>query len=135
MRTFDASRILIGASTAGLARAALDFSVTYAKERTQFGKAIVEHQAVAFRLADMAAKADISHLLALRAAQLYDQGADVTREAAIAKLVGSENAMWCTWAAVQTLGGWDIRRSFWSRNGCATPSWRRSRRVRPTSSG
>lgn len=112
MRTFDASRILIGASTTGLARAALDTATTYAKERQQFGKPIIEHQAVAFRLADMAARADVSHLLTVRAATLYDQGSRVTEEAAIAKLVGSENAVWCAWAAMQTLGGWGYSREF-----------------------
>jgi alkylation response protein AidB-like acyl-CoA dehydrogenase len=112
MRTFDASRILIGASTTGLARAALDYATDYAKQRVQFGKPIIEHQAVAFRLADMAAKVDTSHLLTTRAAQLYDQGLAVSQESAMAKLVGSENAMWCTWAAVQTLGGWGYSRDY-----------------------
>lgn len=56
MSTFDASRILIGASATGLARAALDASITYAQQREQFGTAIFNHQAVAFRLADMAAR-------------------------------------------------------------------------------
>lgn len=105
MRTFDASRILIGAATTGLARAALDFASGYAREREQFGVPIIRHQAVAFRLADMATRVDTSHLLAVRAAALYDEGHDVAQESAMAKLVGSENAMWCTHAAVQTLGG------------------------------
>ncbi|WP_329792771.1 acyl-CoA dehydrogenase family protein [Lentzea sp. DG1S-22] len=105
MRTFDASRILIGAATTGLARAALDFASGYAREREQFGVPIIRHQAVAFRLADMATRVDTSHLLAVRAATLYDEGHDVAQESAMAKLVGSENAMWCTHAAVQTLGG------------------------------
>ncbi|MHC5259078.1 acyl-CoA dehydrogenase family protein [Streptomyces sp. UC4497] len=105
MRTFDASRILIGASCAGLCRAALDLAVHYARERVQFGVPIIEHQAVAFRLADMATRADTTHLLTMRAACLHDRGLKVTSEAATAKLVGSENAMFATWAAVQTLGG------------------------------
>ncbi|MET8473656.1 acyl-CoA dehydrogenase family protein [Streptomyces sp. NPDC006422] len=105
MRTFDASRILIGASCAGLCRAALDLAVAYARERVQFGVPIIEHQAVAFRLADMATRADTAHLLTQRAARLHDRGLRVTAEAATAKLVGSENAMFATWAAVQTLGG------------------------------
>lgn len=112
MRTFDASRILIGASCTGLSRAALDFATDYAKTREQFGKPIVEHQAVAFRLADMAVRTDISHLTALRAARLFDRGERVTVEAAMAKLVGSENAMATTWAAVQTLGGWGYSNEF-----------------------
>jgi acyl-CoA dehydrogenase len=112
MRTFDASRVLIGAATTGLSRAALDLATDYAKQREQFGVPIIQHQAVAFRLADMATKVDISRLLTTRAAQLFDAGEDVTAEAAMAKLVGSENAMWCTWATVQTLGGWGYSQEF-----------------------
>ena len=112
MRTFDASRILIGAATTGLARAALDFATSYAAEREQFGVPIIRHQAVAFRLADMATRVDTSHLLTVRAATLYDEGHAVARESAMAKLVGSENAMWCTHAAVQTLGGYGYSREY-----------------------
>jgi alkylation response protein AidB-like acyl-CoA dehydrogenase len=112
MRTFDASRILIGASCAGLCRAALDLAAGYARDRVQFGVPIIRHQAVAFRLADMAARADTAHLLAVRAATLFDRGEVVTAESAIAKLVGSENAMASTWAAVQTLGGWGYSQEF-----------------------
>ncbi|MEO3873462.1 acyl-CoA dehydrogenase family protein [Nonomuraea sp. B12E4] len=112
MRTFDASRILIAAACAGLCRAALDTALRYAREREQFGKPIIEHQAVAFRLADMAAKTDAAHLLAMRAARVFDAGEPATQEAAIAKLVASENAMWCTWAALQTHGGWGYSREF-----------------------
>ncbi len=112
MRTFDASRILISSSATGLARAALDTSIAYAEQREQFGKPIIEHQAVAFRLADMAAKVDVAHLVTMRAARLYDQGADVTEEAAIAKLVASENASWVANAAVMTHGGWGYSREY-----------------------
>lgn len=112
MRTFDASRILIGAATTGLARAALDFASAYAAERVQFGVPIIRHQAVAFRLADMATRVDTSHMLTVRAATLYDQGHAVAQESAMAKLVGSENAMWCTHAAVQTLGGYGYSRDY-----------------------
>lgn len=112
MRTFDASRILIGASTTGLARAALDATIAYANEREQFGKPIIQHQAVAFRLADMAARIDAAHLLTMRAARLFDAGEPVAAESAIAKLTGSETAMWCTWAALQTHGGWGYSREF-----------------------
>jgi len=110
MRTFDASRILIAAACTGLARAALDASIEYAKQREQFGVPIIEHQAVAFRLADMAAKVDTSHLLTMRAARLHDAGEPVAEEAAIAKVTASENAMFCTWAALQTHGGWGYSR-------------------------
>lgn len=112
MRTFDASRILIGAGATGLSRAALDATIQYAKERVQFGKPIIEHQAVAFRLADMAARTDVSHLVTMRAARLFDQGGNVAVESAIAKLTASENTTWVTNAALQTHGGWGYSREF-----------------------
>jgi alkylation response protein AidB-like acyl-CoA dehydrogenase len=112
MKTFDQSRVTLAASATGLARAALEYAVDYAKERTQFGKPIAQHQAVAFRLADMALKVDASRLLTLRAATMIDRGERVTSEAAMAKLHASETAMWCTWAALQTLGGWGYSREY-----------------------
>jgi acyl-CoA dehydrogenase len=112
MQTFDRSRITLGAAATGLARAALEYSVEYAKTREQFGKPIAEHQAVAFRLADMATRVDAARLLVHRAARRADAGGDVSKEAAMAKLYASETAMWCTWAAVQTLGGWGYSREY-----------------------
>ncbi len=112
MRTFDLSRITLGAAATGLARAALEYAIEYAKTRVQFGKPIAEHQAVAFRLADMALRVDASRLLVWRAARKADAGEDVALEAAMAKLHASETAMWCTWAAVQTLGGWGYSREY-----------------------
>jgi alkylation response protein AidB-like acyl-CoA dehydrogenase len=112
MRTFDLSRITLGAAATGLARAALQYAVEYAKTREQFGRPIGEHQAVGFRLADMAVRVDASRLLVWRAAHKADTGEDVTLEAAMAKLYASETAMWCTWAAVQTLGGWGYSREY-----------------------
>jgi alkylation response protein AidB-like acyl-CoA dehydrogenase len=112
MRTFDGSRILIGAGATGLSRAALDATVAYARERTQFGKPIIEHQAVAFRLADMAARTDVSHLVTLRAARLFDAGIPCAAESAIAKLTASENTTWVTDAALQTHGGWGYSREY-----------------------
>jgi acyl-CoA dehydrogenase len=112
MHTFDRSRVTLAASATGLARAALEYAVAYAKERTQFGKPIAEHQAVAFRLADMALRVDASRLLTWRAARMVDRGERATTEAAMAKLHASETAMWCTWAAVQTLGGWGYSREY-----------------------
>jgi acyl-CoA dehydrogenase len=110
MRTFDRSRVTLGASATGLARAALEYATAYARERVQFGKPIAEHQAVGFRLADMALRVDASRLLVWRAARLIDAGRRATTEAAMAKLHASESAMWCTWAALQTLGGWGYSR-------------------------
>jgi acyl-CoA dehydrogenase len=110
MQTFDRSRVTLGASATGLARAALEYATRYARERVQFGKPIAEHQAVSFRLADMALRVDASRLLVWRAAKLIDAGTRATTEAAMAKLHASETAMWCTWAALQTLGGWGYSR-------------------------
>ena len=112
MRTFDRSRIVLGAAATGLARAALEYATEYAKTRVQFGKPISEHQAVAFRLADMAVRVEASRLLVWRAALKLDAGEAVPKEAAMAKLHASETAMWCTWAAVQTLGGWGYSREY-----------------------
>ena len=112
MQTFDRSRVTLAASATGLARAALEFATAYAKERIQFGKPIAEHQAVGFRLADMALRVDASRLLTWRAALLLDRGEVATTEAAMAKLHASETAMWCAWAAVQTLGGWGYSREY-----------------------
>jgi alkylation response protein AidB-like acyl-CoA dehydrogenase len=112
MHTFDRSRITLGASATGIARAALEYAVEYAKSREQFGKPIAEHQAVAFRLADMATRVDAARLLVHRAARKIDSGEHVPLEAAMAKLFASETAMWCTWAAVQTLGGWGYSREY-----------------------
>ncbi len=112
MATFDRSRVTLAASATGLARAALEFAVDYAKQRRQFGKPIAEHQAVAFRLADMALRVDASRLLTWRAATMLDRGERATTEAAMAKLHASETAMWCAWAAVQTLGGWGYSREY-----------------------
>jgi alkylation response protein AidB-like acyl-CoA dehydrogenase len=112
MRTFDRSRVTLGAAATGLARAALEYAVDYAKTREQFGRPIAQHQAVAFRLADMATRVDASRLLVHRAARKLDAGESAPAEAAMAKLYASETAMWCTWAAVQTLGGWGYSREY-----------------------
>jgi alkylation response protein AidB-like acyl-CoA dehydrogenase len=112
METFDRSRVTLAASATGLARAALEYALAYAKERRQFGRPIADFQAVAFRLADMALKVDASRLLTWRAARLIDAGERATTEAAMAKLHASEAAMWCTWAALQTLGGWGYSREY-----------------------
>ena len=112
METFDRSRVTLSAAATGLARAATEYATAYAKERVQFGKPISEHQAVAFRLADMALRVDASRLLTWRAARLLDRGQRATTEAAMAKLHASETAMYCTWAAVQTLGGWGYSREY-----------------------
>jgi acyl-CoA dehydrogenase len=112
MHTFDESRIHLAASAVGIARAALDYAVQYAREREAFGKPIGHHQAVGFRLADMATRVDSARLLTHRAARMMDAGIHCPAEAAMAKLYASEAAMYCTWAALQTLGGWGYSREY-----------------------
>ncbi|MDI3405771.1 acyl-CoA dehydrogenase family protein [Streptomyces cavernicola] len=112
MRTFDISRTVLGAAATGVARAAYEYAADYAKTRRQFGKPIIEHQAVAFRLADMRTRIEQARLMTWRAAKRLDAGLDATAEAAMAKLTASETAAYCTWAAVQTLGGWGYSREY-----------------------
>ena len=112
MHTFDASRAILGAAATGAARAATEYALEYAQQRSQFGKPIIEHQAVAFRLADMATRVETARLLVWRAAKRLDAGLDSAAICAQAKLVASEAAMFCTWGAVQTLGGWGYSREF-----------------------
>jgi alkylation response protein AidB-like acyl-CoA dehydrogenase len=110
MQTFDISRVVLGAAATGVARAAFEYARDYARTREQFGRPIIEHQAVGFRLADMATRIQAARLLVLHAARTIDAGQPATTLAAMAKLTASETAMHCTWAAVQTLGGWGYSR-------------------------
>jgi acyl-CoA dehydrogenase len=116
MHTFDASRAILGAAATGAARAATEYALEYAQTRTQFGKPIIEHQAVAFRLADMATRVEQARLIVWRAAKRLDAGpagdGDAAALCAQAKLAASETAMFCTWGAVQTLGGWGYSREY-----------------------
>ncbi|MEV6130570.1 acyl-CoA dehydrogenase family protein [Streptomyces violaceusniger] len=120
MRTFDISRVVLGAAATGVARAAYEYALDYARTRVQFGKPIIEHQAVAFRLADMRTRIEQARLMTWRAARRLDAGLGATAEAAMAKLTASETAAYCTWAAVQTLGGWGYSREYpveqWTRD-------------------
>jgi alkylation response protein AidB-like acyl-CoA dehydrogenase len=109
MGTFDISRVVLGAAAVGAARAAYEYALD-ARTRTQFGVPIIEHQAVAFRLADMATRIESARLLVHHAARMIDSGQRATGLAAMAKLTASETAMFATWAAVQTLGGWGYSR-------------------------
>ncbi|WP_032369441.1 acyl-CoA dehydrogenase family protein [Rhodococcoides fascians] len=112
MKTFDVSRVVLAAAATGAARAAYEYALDHARERTQFGKAIIEHQAVAFRLADMATRIESAWLMTLHAARRLDAGENVNGLAAMAKLQASETAMFVTHAAVQTLGGWGYSREY-----------------------
>ncbi len=112
METFDISRVVLAAAATGAARAAYEYALDYARSRTQFGKPIIEHQAVAFRLADMATRIESAWLMTLHAARRFDAGENINGLAAMAKLQASETSMFCTWAAVQTLGGWGYSREY-----------------------
>jgi alkylation response protein AidB-like acyl-CoA dehydrogenase len=105
MRTLDGGRIFIGAMALGLGEAALSKSLEYAKERQQFGVPISQHQAIQFKLADMATDLSAARLLLHKAATLRDEGKDFTQAASMAKLFASEAAMRATTQAIQIHGG------------------------------
>jgi butyryl-CoA dehydrogenase len=105
MSTLDGGRIGIAAQAIGIARAALEDAMAYARDRRAFGKAIFEHQAVAFKLADMATEIDAARLLALRAARLKDTKQPYGKEAAMAKLYASDVANRAAREAIQIYGG------------------------------
>ncbi|MFD7407824.1 acyl-CoA dehydrogenase family protein [Streptomyces sp. NPDC059866] len=102
----DAERIYVGAEGTGLGQGALDMALKYAQERVQFGKPIVEHQAVAHMLADMAMDVQTSRLITWHAAWKLDQGLDCTMEASMAKVHGSEAGTRCAARGMQILGGY-----------------------------
>ncbi len=106
MATLDGGRIGIAAQALGIARAALEDALAYAKERRQFGRPIAEFQATQWKLADMATRIQAGRLLMYKAAWIRDQGRRHTREAAMAKLFASETAMWTATQAVQIFGGY-----------------------------
>jgi butyryl-CoA dehydrogenase len=106
LSTLDGGRIGIAAQAVGIARAALEESVAYAKERRQFGRPIAEFQAIQWKIADMATRIEAARLLALRAAWLRDQGKRCTVEASMAKLFASETAMFAAHQGVQIFGGY-----------------------------
>ena len=112
LAALDAGRLGITACATGLAQAALDAAVTYAKQREQFGKPIIDHQGLGFLLADMAAGVESARATYLAAARRRDAGLPYTREASIAKLVATDMAMRVTTDAVQVLGGAGYTRDF-----------------------
>lgn len=105
MGTLDGGRIGIAAQALGIAQAAFESAVAYAKEREAFGAPIANLQAIQFKLADMALRIEGARLLTWRAAHLKDQGARFTKEAAMAKLAASEAATFVTHQALQVYGG------------------------------
>jgi alkylation response protein AidB-like acyl-CoA dehydrogenase len=108
----DSGRLGIAAVATGLAQAALDTAVAYAHERTTFGKRIIDHQGLAFLLADMAAAVDAARATYLDAARRRDAGRPYSRRASVAKLVATDAAMKVTTDAVQVLGGYGYTRDF-----------------------
>ena len=112
MMALDGGRIGISAQAIGIARAALDEAVQYAKDRKAFGRAIAEYQAMQWKLADSKVELDAAHLLCLRAAWLKEAGRTFSREASMAKLFASEAANRICNEAVQIHGGYGYTREF-----------------------
>jgi len=113
MQTFEASRPTVGAQAIGIARAAYEYALDYAKERQQFGRAIVENQAIAFALADMKMEIDAARLLVWRAAWMGRTGQKFENaEGSMSKLKAGEVAVWATERAIQILGGNGYTREF-----------------------
>jgi alkylation response protein AidB-like acyl-CoA dehydrogenase len=107
MAAFEASRPAVGALAVGIARAAYEHALAYAGERRQFGHAILENQAIAFKLADMKMRTDAARLLVWRASWMAATGrAFSAGEGSMAKLYAGENAVWVTDEAIQVLGGY-----------------------------
>lgn len=112
LSNLEGGRIGIGAQSVGMARAALEAAVAYAMERESMGKKLMDHQAVAFRLADMATQVEAGRQMVLHAAALKDAGLPALEAASMAKLFASEMAERVASAAIQTFGGYGYTRDF-----------------------
>jgi acyl-CoA dehydrogenase len=112
MQTLDRTRPLIATQAVGLARAAMQAAMEYAKQRQQFGVPIANHQAVQFMLADMATDIEAARLLAWQSAWLADQGQRQTRQSSMAKLFATDMCMRATTDAVQIFGGYGYMTEF-----------------------
>ena len=112
MKTLSGGRIGIAAQALGIAQGALDLALAYSRERTTFGKPIHEHQAIAFKLADMEMKVEQARMLVYKAAWLKDEGKNYDKESAMAKLGASEAAMWVATEAVQVHGGYGFVKEY-----------------------
>jgi len=106
MNTLDSGRTAVGAMSVGIARAAFEDSIEYAKQREQFGRPIGKFQGIKWMLSDMATEIDAARLLVYRAAFLEDQGLSFSKESSMAKLFASEMAMRATRNAIQIFGGY-----------------------------
>ncbi len=112
MATFEATRPSVGAQALGIARAAYEYALDYAKERKAFGKPIIMNQGIAFKLADMAMEIDAARLLLWRAAWLSRNGSYRNGEGSMSKLKAGEVAVWVTEQAIQILGGYGYTREY-----------------------
>lgn len=112
MNTLNGGRIGIAAQALGIAMASLEASVAYAKQRKSFGVAIANHQAIQFKLSDMAVKVEAARALTLKAAWLKDKHQNFTKEAAMAKLYASQIAVECALEAIQIHGGYGYVREY-----------------------
>jgi alkylation response protein AidB-like acyl-CoA dehydrogenase len=112
MSTLNGGRIGIAAQALGIASGAMELAIKYAKERKAFGVEIAKHQAIQFKLADMATKIDAARLLCLQAAAMKDAGEDYSQASAMAKLFASDVAMSVTIEAVQIHGGYGYVKEF-----------------------
>mgnify|MGYP000731259137 CR=1 FL=1 len=112
MRFFNESRIMVGAIHLGIAIGAYERALQYAKERRSFGKPLIEHQAIAFKLADMYRDIEAAKLLVLKAAWLVDRGEPDPALSSAAKLFATETAVRVTYEAVQIFGGYGFSREY-----------------------
>lgn len=112
MKVLDGGRISIAALSLGISKGAFKAALQYSKDRVQFGKPICDHQAIAFKLADMATEIEVSELLVYRAAELKNKGQKVTKQGAMAKYYTSEQAVKIANEAVQIFGGYGYTKDF-----------------------
>jgi alkylation response protein AidB-like acyl-CoA dehydrogenase len=112
MKTLAGGRIGIAAQALGIASGAYELALAYSKERKAFGKEISQHQAIQFKLADMATEIEAARLLCLKAAWLKDNGMDYGTASAMAKVFASRVAMWVTTEAVQVHGGYGFVKEY-----------------------
>jgi alkylation response protein AidB-like acyl-CoA dehydrogenase len=112
MQSLDNGRLGIAAQAVGIAKAALAHAVRYAGERSQFGRPIRDHQAIQFKLADMATRVSTARALLYQTAAAKDRGERITLHASMAKLFASEAAMYVTTEAVQVFGGYGYIKDF-----------------------
>ncbi|NBG66089.1 acyl-CoA dehydrogenase [Acidiluteibacter ferrifornacis] len=112
MKVLSGGRIGIASQALGIASGAMELAIAYSKERAAFGKPISQHQAIAFKLADMATTVEASRLLCLKAAWLKDQGLNFDKESAMAKVFASKTAMDVATEAVQVHGGYGFVKEY-----------------------